>query len=210
MIKHPVVRHILMTIAVVAVIAIGFIALGVLLFALFSPEVAAWIGLPLFVLGLGMVIYHSSRWSAYSAPIATEVRPIPWKNDAREELVTVVERANMRPAIAGGAGSIRIDVLRVSLYPKGSTKRLRRVLIGDDAVFLGLHGDRLWFFIESRFYARKNGLVGIDPRTLETTYHRPRKGEELVEKRKRQHPEIELETKAGRLAIDLREPPESS
>jgi hypothetical protein len=65
-------------------------------------------------------------------------------------------------AIVQSGAAIRTETYRVSVYEHQSRKRVKRVIIGDDANFLGAFGSGLWFYIYDRFYARRDGLVCID------------------------------------------------
>ncbi len=190
---------------ILAVVAIGG-AMGVLLFSLLPVTAAAVIAIPSFIGLIIATVYFSSRWSAYSAPFADTVSQNKWKDEGGRAFRTVVENAKIETATGEGAGSIEQRVLRVSVYQEGSSSHAKRILIGDDAEFLGSHGDGLWFFLPSRFYARRDGLICVDPRTCAVLFHQPRKSGEPSGTKVRKSSILRLEKDGEVTEFDLSRP----
>jgi hypothetical protein len=202
-----VLKHLGRTFALVAAIAVLIGLAVLLLFLLLPAKLGAILVLPVVATLIFLTIGWSSRWSARSTPISERIDQLSWKDENGASFVSVVERARLQPATFGGASSMRIDVLRVSVYGNESrSKPLRRTLIGDAETYLGRHGDGFWFFIDRQFYARRNGLVCIDPRTLHTRFHRPKKLGTLIERASKPSAVVELMQAGTRVEIDLRDP----
>ncbi|MEM0968167.1 MAG: hypothetical protein AAGJ31_02345 [Verrucomicrobiota bacterium] len=117
----------------------------------------------------GAYIYFSARWHAYWAPISKTVHKQKWKGPTGEAMETVVENAIVQ------AGSyVRAETLRVSIYDRQNKRRVARIMVGDDARFLGSPGMGFWFYIADKFHARLDGLVCLDIRKGTWIYHKPK------------------------------------
>ncbi|MEM9479060.1 MAG: hypothetical protein AAGA58_05280 [Verrucomicrobiota bacterium] len=165
-------KHLLRTFLIIALLA------GVMVTLPFILPVQ--IAFPLiFVMLFGFIIL-SPRWHAHWAPVAKRVASCSWENDRGEKMESVVENAQIQVGMGNPA-----SVLRVSIYNRTSRRRLRRVLIGDNASFVGRQGLGFWFFIYDRFHARRDGLVCVNEKTGDFAWHLPRKKAEWTGERSR-------------------------
>jgi hypothetical protein len=190
--------HILRTLALVGALASACI---VILFLL--PPVIA---LPAMLVGIALFIFYTGRLHAHWAPIADTIARFRWADEQGYEFETVVERAKIDAATLGGASAVKSRVLRLSLYSTANAKRKRRVLIGDDATYLGRHGERLWFFIRDRYHSGRDGLVGHDLRELGVSFHISRRVADWDERSTPHNAIVHLAGPNGPLAIDLGDP----
>lgn len=172
-----IVKHLLRTLIHIAVLAIVFGGIIVLTIKLRLPMMIIPVGV---VVLLGGYIYWSARWHAYWAPVSKKVMGKKWNLATGEAMETVVENA-----IIQAGGSVQTVTLRLSIYNLETGRRVFRRCIGDDVVFLGVHGMGIWFFIEDRFHARRDGLVCVDVQTGEWIYHVPKSEIRSIEKGKK-------------------------
>jgi hypothetical protein len=195
---HPreIVIHVLRTIALcLGGAALLYAAIYGMIYLRFSPYLLFGV---LFG-GIGAWIYFSARWHPYWAPIAKDVLRKPWVRDDGVKMVTVVEVAIIQ------ASYVRLEVYRVSIYEQQGMRRVKRRLVGDDATFLGLIHDGLWFYIDDRFYGRKDGLVCVDMRTGDWVYHQPKSKVQLVEAIPGKTGTIDVVWEGERKRVELKE-----
>lgn len=197
--------HLLRTLGLVLALAGG----AVLAFWLLPPLVAGGITLA----GLVLVVVYTGRLQAHWTPVSDRVARFSWKDAQGIPHETVVELARLESPTFGGLSTVRSRILRVSAYRiQGKRRRVKRVLVGDDAEWLGEHGGRLWFLVRSRYHSGRKGLVAHDRQTLAVAAHHPGEGVEPEEpqgrKRGRTPPgtgtTVELDTREGRVTVDLR------
>lgn len=159
-------KHLVRTlIHIAALLAIcGFIFLVTLKLGL--PHYVKFFGVMAVILAY---VIWSGRMHAYWAPISKRVNAFKWKTVDGRKMETVVEKA-----IVQAGGYIRTETLRVSIYELESGRRIARIMIGDDATYLGRHGIGIWFHIADRYHARRDGLVCLDVKTGKWLHHVPR------------------------------------
>ena len=197
--------HVLRTAALVLSLAGG----GFLAVLLLPLPVA----LVLILVALGLVIFFTGRLQAHWTPVSDRVARFPWEDAAGVPHETVVEMARLESPTYGGLSTVKSRILRVSSYRlPGKRRRLERVLVGDDAEWLGRHGERLWFLVRSRYHSGRKGLVGHDLQTLAVTFHQP--GEEVEPETPRERGKgrtppgtgttLQLDTREGRVEVEFR------
>ena len=128
--------------------------------------------IPILVIGFA---YFSGKWHAYWAPVADEMRTRSWNSKEGSEMETVLELAHVHTAVFGGADAIRQTVWRISVYDRTRKRRTTRIMIGEDAKFLGEPGGYYWFYIGDRFYSKVAGLTAFDRQTGAIKFNRPKK-----------------------------------
>lgn len=154
--------HIIRTVLMVASLAL---LIAVILYL--SPN---WLGLIASGALLAGFIYYSAYWHASSAPVAEPVHRVTWQSSAAEPMETVVEKAIVGAAI-DGTSSVRHESMRILI--RNQERELTRKVVGDDAIFLGYYGNKLWFYIADRFYAKVDGLTTYSIETAEVAFNRP-------------------------------------
>ena len=187
--------HIMRTVAFVFVLA------AVILLTLYL--LPNWYGVGLVVLLLIGTVYYSAYWHVHSAPTTEPIRVIDWESATQGSMKTIVEHAIVEAPVLAGLSSIRHVSLRISIRdPKG---RLTKTVIGDDAIYLGSYGHKLWFYISDRFYAKIDGLTAYSVETAEVLFNLPmEQGEYLGRVRKRKGV-IRLEVDGVEQEFDLNE-----
>lgn len=198
------VRYVLLTVALVAGLAGVLLGGAALMVWLLPPAVGVPALVVFLIVFLGVVIYQTPRLQAYWTPVAARVDRRVWTDGEGRARKAVVERAHLRAATAGGLGAISSYILRVSSYVDG--ERDRRRLIGDDADYLGWYDGGFWFYIRSRYHARRRGLVCVDPATCEFRFHLPREqGAPIDDQRLNRSPIVKLVAADGQpRTVDLR------
>ena len=187
--------HLLRTVVLCVLLAVFFLALvtASVLWGLSFPILAG-----LLAVAVAAVIVGTAHWHPYWAPIAKQAARIPWQRSNGVQMETVVEIA-----IVQSGALTRTEIYRVSIYEHQSKKRLKRVMIGDDANFLGAFRSKLWFYIYDRFYARRDGLVCLHMYTGEWLYHKPQSELEFVRRVGKRQGVIEVLHRGVKKQIDL-------
>lgn len=174
------------------------LAVVVLSLALLVPF--PW-GLAVALVPVVAFVIASGRMHAHWAPVADELARFPWTDGGGSALETVVERAKVDAATWGGLHAVKSRTLRLSSYQGG--RRRRRVVVGDDARWLGRHGGRLWFLVRDGYHSRKTGLLGYDIQTLDVTFHQPGTEVAAGPRRGGEGGTFSLDTPSGRVRVDL-------
>lgn len=145
-----------------------------------SVGIATWIGvrnpyvyMAILVFWAWAIIYGTARWHPYWAPVSKRASRIPWTRDDSVKMETLIEYAIVQ------AGMSAHQYLRVSIRECETGKLFRRRVIGDEVTLLGKFGNGIWCYIHDKFYARRDGLVCLDLRSCEWTYHEPQSQVEL-------------------------------
>jgi xanthosine utilization system XapX-like protein len=203
--SRELVEHILRTFALV-----GGLAAGIILALVLLPLPVAGI---LILVAVVLVVYLSPRLQAHWTPVSDRVARFAWEDAAGVPHETVVEMARLESATSGGLSRVQSRILRVSSYRlQGKRRRLERVLVGDDAEWLGRHGERLWFLVRDRYHSGRQGLVGHDLQTLKVSFHQ--RGEEVESEAPPKRGKgrtaagtgrtLQLDTREGRVEVELK------
>ena len=197
--------HILRTLGLVLALAGG----GLLAFLLLPPLVAG----VLVLAGLVLVVLYTAKLQALWTPVSDRVARFSWEDGDGVPHDTVVEMARLESPTSGGLSTVRSRILRVSTYRiQGRRQRVGRVLVGDDAEWLGRHGDRLWFLVRNRYHSGRRGLVAHHLETLTVVFHQPGhevEPDEAPGRGKGRTPPgtgttVQLDTREGRVTVDLK------
>lgn len=197
--------HILRTLILIATLAGG----AILAFLLLHPLAAGAV----ILVGLVLVVFYTARLQAFWTPVSDRVARFAWEDAAGVPHETVVEMARLESPTFGGLSTVKSRILRVSAYQVGGKRRrVERVLVGDDAEWLGRHGGRLWFLVRDRYHSGRKGLVAHDLETLAVAFHHP--GDEVEPEeppggRKGRTPPgtgttVQLDTREGRVTVELK------
>ncbi len=185
--------HIIRTFVLVAVLTA---ILWGLFYACFFFRLPIPIVVGVIVLYMAAIVFGTARWHAYWAPIAKQVARIPWQRDDGVAMETIIEVAIVHRGPAWGT-------YRASIYQQEPRKRLKRIMIGDEVKFLGMHGARLWFYLADKFHARRDGLVAMNPQTGEWVYHVPQAELEFVDRVANRRGVIDVLHRGAAKRIDL-------
>ena len=169
-------KHFLRTILLVVFALIG---IAVLLTVVIGLGITRNVYVILAIVAFYMIalVYYTATWHVYWAPTAIQKHRTTWTADDGTPMETVVENAVLNLDEYGSTAGC----MRVSVNQCESGKCVKRLVIGDDVEFLGVFGDYIWFYIHSRFYAKRDGLVSLDRKTCQWAYHEPRKSVEIEE-----------------------------
>lgn len=154
----------------VIALAVGMFLIMYIMIKLALP---AWTVLAAIGLFFGLYIWYSARWHAYWAPVSVPVQSFKWKSDSGDFMESVIEKAQVHAA-SSTASVVKSETLRISIYNRTARKRLKRIMIGDDADYLCTRANIFWFYIRDRFHARLDGLVGYDRQSGELVFHQPK------------------------------------
>ena len=167
---------------------------------LISPH----LGIVLLFVLLFVIIRYTSVVQGYFTPIHKVLAKTKSKVDGHT-IEAVLEGARLHSATQGGFSAIITDLARLSIYDRTERKRICRALVGDDAVFLGIFDKVFWFYIHSKFYTRKDGLVGRSALTGQIVDRLPKRKFALEEQDRDQPQIVELRDNEDRVSrYDLR------
>lgn len=197
--------HILRTLGMIVALAGG----AILAFVFLHPIVAGM----LILVGLVLVVFYTAKLQAHWTPVSDRVARFAWEDSTGAPHETVVEMARLESPTFGGLSTVKSRILRVSTYRiQGKRQRLKRVLVGDDAEWLGRHGGRLWFLVRDRYHSGRKGLVAHDLETLDVAFHQPGDEVDLDEAPERGRGRtppgtgttVQLDTREGRVTVELK------
>lgn len=186
--------HLARTVVLVLVLAFVFLALVAGAIVLRLNPILLVSGLVVLVIG---VVYGTARWHPWWAPLAKSIRKIRWENSQGLSMETVVEVAQVQ------AGSAVQEVWRLSIYESVSRRRVHRQLVGDRVDYLGVHGPGIWFFLSSRFYSGRDGLICLDSTNGKLLYHWPKRIVQRVEENDETPGLVELLWNGAAVHFDL-------
>jgi len=162
-------RQLLVTLAMIAcLLAIWAVIAAVAVYFEFIGT-----GLVLITGSLIAFVYHSARVFPYLTPYADDKSRYRWTTSDGDRMESCVEDAIVETPTTVSR------TLRVSIYNRTKRKRLKRLMIGDDARYFGDREGGFWFLIRDRFHARKDGLLCVDRMTGEILFHLPKKQLEM-------------------------------
>ena len=192
----PTIAHALRVVLLIALLAACITVL---------PWLLGMTGVVLCVALLAVTILYGNFFHGYLMQ-ATKALGRTKTSDGDKQTMTVVELVVIESPTSYGS-TVSSTVYRMSTYkfdgPKmQNSRRVKRRLLGVNVDYLGHHGDGFWFYNHDILRIGKNGLICVEPNSLKTLLHEPKRKLVVSECR---GPSVRVEHNRRSVDMDLRE-----